>query len=76
MVEIAISKGKEISKMKKEIKKTKQRLEDRALIEKAKGLLMKQKNISESEAFKMIRKIGMDKRRSMKDIAKIILLNQ
>ncbi|MCG8686059.1 MAG: response regulator [Desulfobacterales bacterium] len=76
MVEIGIAKGKEMAKMSQEVSKTKQRLEDRALIEKAKGLLMRQKNISEDEAFKMIRKIGMDKRRPMRDIAKIILLNQ
>ncbi len=76
MVEIGIAKGKEMAKMSQEVSKTKQRLEDRALIEKAKGLLMRQKNLSEDEAFKMIRKIGMDKRRPMRDIAKIILLNQ
>jgi len=76
MVEIGIAKGKERIRMKREVFKTRQRLEDRALIEKAKGLLMKQNKISEQEAFEMIRKNGMNKRRPMRDIAKIILLNQ
>ena len=76
MIEIGIAKGREFAKMDQEVAKTRQRLEDRALIEKAKGVLMTQKNISEEEAFQMIRKLGMDKRRPMKDIAEIILLNQ
>ena len=59
-----------------EIKKTKQRLDDRILIEKAKGVLMKERQISEEQAFELIRKIGMDKRRPMTDIAQIILMNQ
>lgn len=76
MVEVALSKGMEIQKIQQEIKKTKQRLDDRILIEKAKGVLMKERQITEEQAFELIRKIGMDKRRPMKDIAKIILMNQ
>lgn len=76
MVAIALEKGLEISKMHEEMKKTQQRLDDRILIEKAKGVLMKERQLSEKQAFEMIRKIGMDKRRPMKDIANIILLNQ
>ncbi len=75
MVAIAINKGREIIKTQQEMKKTQQRLDDRIIIEKAKGVLMKEKQISEDEAFEFIRKIGMDKRRSMRDIANIILRN-
>ncbi len=76
MVEVAIAKGKEVSGIYKEMEVTRKRLEDRTVIERAKGILMKQKNISEEEAFQLIRKIGMDKRRPMRDIAEIILLNE
>lgn len=76
MVAVALEKGLEISKIHEEMKKTQQRLDDRILIEKAKGVLMKEQQLSEKQAFEMIRKIGMDKRRPMKDIANIILLNQ
>lgn len=75
MVEVAIAKGEELDQMSREIDRAKDQLESRKLIEKAKGLLMKQQNISEEEAFQMIRKICMDKRCSMKEIAKIILMN-
>ncbi|WDP90321.1 MAG: response regulator [Desulfobacter sp.] len=76
MIEVGIAKGKEFCEKDREIAKTRQRLEDRAVIEKAKGILMQQKNIGEDEAFQMIRKLGMDKRRPMRDIAEIILLSQ
>lgn len=50
------------------------KLEERKVIEKAKGILMKAKNISEEEAFKIIRTEAMNKRKSMKEIADAILL--
>ena len=75
MIEVGIARGEELAQKQLEIDQTKKRLEARALIEKAKGVLMKEHNIGEEEAFQMIRKLGMDKRRPMQDIAEIILLN-
>lgn len=50
------------------------KLEERKIIEKAKGVLMKQKNMTEEEAYSYIRKEAMIKRKSMKEIAVAILL--
>lgn len=50
------------------------KLEERKLVERAKGVLMKSRNITEDEAYRLIRKESMDKRRSMKEIAEAILL--
>lgn len=50
------------------------KLEERKVIEKAKGLVMKIKNISENEAFQFIRKEAMKKRKSMKEMSEAILL--
>ena len=49
-------------------------LETRKKVEKAKGILMKEQGLSESEAFKLIQRSSMDKRVSMKDIAEAIIL--
>jgi signal transduction protein with GAF and PtsI domain len=49
-------------------------LETRKLVEKAKGILMRQHGFSEDEAFKKIQKQSMDTRRSMRDIAEAIIL--
>ncbi len=49
-------------------------LEERKAIEKAKGILMKLRNMTEAQAFTFIRTEAMTRRKSMKEIADAILL--
>lgn len=49
-------------------------LEVRKIVEKAKGILMKEQGLSEEEAFRKIQKHSMDSRRSMREIAEAIIL--
>lgn len=49
-------------------------LEARKLTERAKGILMKQKGLTESEAFREIQRQSMDRRKSMKEISEAIIL--
>ena len=49
-------------------------LETRKKVEKAKGILMNEQNISEDSAYSLLRKSSMDKRVPMKDIAEAIIL--
>ncbi len=51
-------------------------LETRKLVERAKGILMKQHGLSEDEAFRRIRKASMDSRKTMRQIAEAILLTE
>ena len=48
-------------------------LEARKFIERAKGLLMQRKGVSEQEAFRIIQKRSMDSRKSMRDVAREII---
>ncbi|MCC5912247.1 MAG: response regulator [Clostridiaceae bacterium] len=73
---VTMSKSKEFEDMKKKIKDTQNKLEDRKQIERAKGILMKNECISEAEAYNRIRGLSMSKRRSMGEIARIITMNQ
>ncbi len=75
VVSVAVEKGREFCNLSREVEKTRQRLEDRVIVEKAKGVLMQEQGISEEEAFQIIRKIGMDKRKPMREIAEVILIN-
>ena len=50
-------------------------LDTRKKTERAKGILMEERNINESEVFSLIRKSSMDKRISMKEIAEAIILS-
>jgi uroporphyrinogen-III synthase len=65
----------ENSRLFTETEALKDALESRKLIEKAKGVLMKELNISESEAHKMLHKKSMDRRISMKEVAKAVILS-
>jgi len=53
----------------------KEALETRKLIEKAKGILMKEFGVTEDEAYKLLHKKSMDKRMSMKEIAHAIIIS-
>lgn len=74
-IEVAISKGKEINRIKSGMVKAMENLESRKLIEKAKGVLMKKYDISEEEAYSRIRRLSMDKRCAMSKIADAIIIN-
>lgn len=49
-------------------------LEARKLIERAKGILMQQKRVTEPEAFREIQRQSMDRRKTMKEISEAIIL--
>ncbi len=49
-------------------------LETRKVVEKAKGILMKEQGLGEQEAFKKIQRQSMDTRHSMREIAEAIIL--
>lgn len=50
-------------------------LEARKVIERAKGILMKDQGLSEEEAYNLMRRSSMNKRVSMKEIAEAVLLS-
>jgi signal transduction protein with GAF and PtsI domain len=58
-----------------EILTAKEALESRKIIERAKGILMKELDVTEDEAYKKIHKKSMDLRKTMKEIAEAIILS-
>lgn len=52
------------------------RLEERKVIERAKGTLMLRHGLTEDEAFKRLRRTAMDTRRPMADIARAVLVSE
>ncbi|MCS7201212.1 MAG: response regulator [Dictyoglomus sp.] len=73
-IEIAIARFKEFIQLKEEVKDLKDALETRKLVDRAKGLLMDFEGLKEHEAFRLIQKASMDKRKPMKEIAQAIIL--
>jgi GAF domain-containing protein len=54
----------------------KEELETRKIIEKAKGILMKEESITEGEAYERIRTYSMDNRKTMREVSEAIVLTE
>jgi len=74
-VEFSLMSLEKINKLEERIKKLETKIEAKIKSEKAKGILMKKFNITEDEAYKMLRKESMDKCLSMEKIAEEIIKN-
>ena len=72
-ISIALSRFQEFKAMREETDNLRQALEDRKIIERAKGILMKRDNLSEPEAFRRLQKLARDKNRKLIDIAQTII---
>ena len=72
-IDTVMQSRRRIRKMSDELFTLKRGMEERKLVERAKGILMKRKSISEAEAYRRIQKMSMDSRVSMKDIAQKII---
>lgn len=72
-VDIAYSRWQEMKALEAEISDISERLETRKLVDRAKGVLMSQLKLSESEAFRWIQKTAMDRRLGMKDVAEAVI---
>lgn len=51
-------------------------LETRKVVERAKGILMREEGLTEEDAFRKIQKFSMDRRKPMKEIAEAIVMMQ
>ena len=60
--------------LKKEVEETKKKLEERKIIERAKGIIMAKYYLKEEEAYKKLRDLSMQKRISMSKLADIVIM--
>ncbi|WP_373863318.1 ANTAR domain-containing response regulator [Rhodococcus marinonascens] len=72
-VELAASRFKEVAALEREISDLSERLETRKVIERAKGVLMEKHSLTEPEAFRWIQRAAMDRRSTMKAVARVVL---
>lgn len=73
ILDAAVARFREFQKLKVELSDTKQQLASRNLIDQAKRLLMKKKNLLEDDAFKAMRKTAMDTGQKLDDVAKTLI---
>ena len=72
-IEMAISRHDELAALEAEVADLGDRLETRKLVDRAKGVLQARFGLSEPDAFRWIQKAAMDKRTSMRDVARVVL---
>ena len=72
IMDVAIARFREFQALRNDLLATKNKLEDRKLIDKAKRVLMEQKIMSEDDAYKVIKKLAMDRSIKMGEAARYI----
>ncbi|MBA8825933.1 response regulator NasT [Saccharopolyspora lacisalsi] len=72
-IELAISRFTEVQALESEVADLTERLEARKTIERAKGLLMNNHDLSEPESFRWLQRTAMDRRTTMKAVAQAVL---
>ena len=73
ILDMAISRFNAFHRLREELDRTRQALEDRKTIDKAKGILMKRRGISEEEAYALLRKTAMNQNRKLADVAQSLV---
>ncbi len=73
IINIATARFLENQTLRQELESTKTKLENRKIIDRAKGLLMTVKNVSEDEAYKTLRKMAMDKGLSLSMVSETVI---
>lgn len=69
ILEMTVSRFKAFDRLRTELEETKSALKDRKVIEKAKGILMRSRDLSEDEAYGLLRKTAMGQGKRLADVA-------
>ncbi|WP_159974724.1 ANTAR domain-containing response regulator [Roseobacter cerasinus] len=73
VLDAAIARFRMFHRMRAELAETKRALEERKLIDRAKGMLMKARGVEEEEAYAILRKAAMDQGKRVADVASALV---
>ncbi len=73
ILDLCISRFNAFSRLQDELERTKTAFEERKTIDRAKGLLMKAKGLSEEDAYRLMRSTAMREKKKISDIAQAII---
>src|ERR1700721_652358 len=73
ILDLCISRFNAFAKLQDELERTKSALEDRKVIDRAKGILMKLKGLTEDEAYVLLRSTAMREKKKIGEIAQSII---
>ncbi len=73
ILDMAISRFNAFARMQRELEETRSQLESRKLVDRAKGILMKTRGLSEADAYALLRKTAMNQNRKISEIAESLI---
>jgi two-component system, response regulator / RNA-binding antiterminator len=69
VIEAAIARFEETKQLRDELRQANEKLDERKVVERAKGILMRQRNLDEDEAYTMLRSMAMKKNMKLADLS-------
>jgi response regulator NasT len=73
ILDLCISRFNAFSRLQNELEQTKSALEERKVIDRAKGILMKAKNLTEESAYALLRRTAMNENRKIAEVAQSVI---
>lgn len=73
ILDMAISRFNAFARLSRELEEARSALEDRKIVEQAKGILMKNRGLSEAEAYALLRRTAMSQNRKIVEIAQSLV---
>jgi len=75
ILQVAIARFEEHQTLRHDLADAQSQLAQRKVIERAKGIVMKQKGIGEDEAYRLLRKLAMDRNAKLADVQDKLLIS-
>ena len=73
ILDLCISRFNAFSRLQNELDRTRSALEERKVIDRAKGILMQAKNLTEETAYSMLRKTAMNENKKIAEVAQSVI---
>jgi two-component system, response regulator / RNA-binding antiterminator len=74
ILDLCISRFNAFSRLQNELDRTRSALEERKVIDRAKGILMKVKNLGEESAYALLRKTAMNENKKIVEVAQSVIM--
>jgi len=73
IIDVAIARFEQFQALRQELAQNEEKLAERKVVERAKGILMKGRNLSEDEAYRALRQQAMDNNTRLGDVARQVI---
>lgn len=73
ILDMAVSRFNAFSRLQRELAEAKSALEERKIVDRAKGILMKTRNLSEEDAYALLRQAAMNEKKKIAEIAQSVV---